>query len=84
MRDIQRRLLNLNLYSGAADGRLGRATIRAVKAYQSLLIEGDMRVSASGAKILTYPDGSRIVPDGYPNPELYGLLKSMTGEDARI
>jgi len=74
VRAVQWRLSALRLYGGGADGRLGRQTIKAIKAYQTMLVDGDRRVSKDGAKVLTYPSGRPVVPDGYPNRDLMELL----------
>jgi len=75
VRAVQRGLQELKLYEGSIDGRLGRQTIKAIKTYQTMLVKGDRRVSKSGAKILTYPSGRPVVPDGYPNKDLMSMME---------
>jgi len=83
VRAVQQRLKELKLYDGNADGRLGRGTFKAIKAYQTMLLGGDRRVSRDGSKILTYPSGTPILPDGYPNRDLMeamGLVPGVEGD----
>jgi membrane-bound lytic murein transglycosylase B len=74
VRAVQRRLQGLGLYDGNIDGRVGRQTVRGIKAYQTLMLSGDRRVSPDGSRILTYPSGRPVVPDGWPNRDLLAVM----------
>jgi membrane-bound lytic murein transglycosylase B len=74
IKEIQGALEELGLYKAKITGLFGRATMRAIKDYQNMLIAGDRKVSPSRAPITKYKSGRRIVPDGYPSRDLYDTI----------
>ena len=74
IRGVQRRLQELGLFDANLTGRLGRQTMRGVKAYQNLLLAGDRRVSPDGTPIRYYASGRRIRPDGHPTRDTLVIM----------
>ena len=74
IKEIQEALQKLDIYSAKITGLYGKATMRAIKKYQNMLLDGDTEVSKTGEKTTTYKSGNPIIPDGYPSFDLYEIL----------
>lgn len=71
VKKIQEKLASLELYDAKVTGLYGKKTMRAIKKYQKMLLDGDEEVSPTGKEITTYKSGNPIIPDGYPSFDLY-------------
>ena len=80
IKDIQEYLASLDIYDAKISGLYGKKTMKAIKKYQQLLLDGDKRVSKDGSEITTYPSGNPVITDGYPSFDLYEIMFSHNGE----
>ena len=77
IKEIQEKLKSLDIYDAKISGIYGKKTMKAIKKYQQMLLDGDEDVSPTGIEIITYKSGNPIIPDGYPSIDLY---KQMFGK----
>ena len=71
IKEIQEKLASLDIYDAKISGLYGKKTMKAIKKYQQMLLDGDRKVSKSGREITKYKSGNPIIPDGYPSFDLY-------------
>lgn len=71
IKEIQEKLKSLDIYDAKISGIYGKKTMKAIKKYQQMLLDGDEEVSPKGIEITTYKSGNPIIPDGYPSVDLY-------------
>ena len=71
IKEMQEKLLSLGIYESKISGLYGKKTMKAIKKYQQMLLDGDKDVSKSGKKIKKYKSGNPVIPDGYPSFDLY-------------
>ncbi len=76
IKEIQSKLKSFDIYDAKITGIYGKKTMKAIKEYQEMLIDGDKKVSPSGKEIKIYKSGNPVIPDGYPSIDLY---KQMFG-----
>lgn len=74
IKEIQEKLAKLDIYNAKVSGLYGKLTMKAIKKYQNMLLDGDKDVSPTGEEITTYKSGNPIIPDGYPSFDLYEML----------
>ena len=74
IKKMQELLASLNIYDAKISGLYGKKTMKAIKEYQQMLLDGDKVVSKSKEKITKYKSGNPIVPDGYPSFDLYNQM----------
>ena len=71
IKEIQEKLASLGIYDAKISGLYGKKTMKAIKKYQQMLLDGDRDVSKNGFKIVKYKSGNPVIPDGYPSFDLY-------------
>lgn len=74
IKEIQEALKKLGVYSPNVTGLYGKATMQAIKKYQKMLLDGDVKVSPTKTPITEYKSGNPVVQDGYPSFDLYEML----------
>lgn len=74
IREIQEALKKLDIYDTAISGLYGKKTMKAIKKYQKMLLNGDSKVSPNETPITEYKSGNPVVQDGYPSFDLYEML----------
>ncbi len=74
LKEIQKALKDLDIYDSSITGIYGKKTMKAIKKYQNMLLDGDEKVSKDGKEITTYKSGKPVISDGYPSMDLYEML----------
>lgn len=74
LEEIQKALKELDIYDASITGIYGKKTMKAIKKYQNMLLEGDEKVSKTGKAITEYKSGKPVISDGYPSIDLYEML----------
>ena len=69
IKEIQEKLASLDIYDAKISGLYGKKTMKAIKKYQQMLLDGDRPVSKT--KVKKYKSGNPVIPDGYPSFDLY-------------
>ncbi len=69
IKEIQEKLASLDIYDAKISGLYGKKTMKAIKKYQQMLLDGDRPVS--NTKVKKYKSGNPVIPDGYPSFDLY-------------